>query len=616
MTYQVLARKWRSRNFAQVVGQEHVVRAISNALEKQRLHHAYLFTGTRGVGKTSIARILAKSLNCELGITAEPCGNCAACTQIDAGRFVDLLELDAASNTGIDNMREVIDNAQYAPTAGRFKVYIIDEVHMLSKSAFNAMLKTLEEPPAHVKFILATTDPQKVPITVLSRCLQFNLRQIPPQVVAQHLAYVLEQEQIPFESAALNLLGHAAAGSMRDSLSLLDQAIAYGAGRVEEAGVRSMLGAIDQSYLFNLLDALAARDGVSLMAHADSMSKRSIAFDTALQELAALLQRVALVQVVPTSLDDWPDAERVAQLATLLPPDDVQLFYQIAIYGRKELALAPDEYAGFTMALLRMLAFVPDGGPGKQVLRPQSIVVKQRDTDSTVAVPSSPASANPIAQLRSVLAVKGTASAGLPASRTSPVAPVSVPSTGPDVKTVPTHSVKSTQQASPASNDDLPPWLDEVPDEQGEGYVHARDVKAPICPPLASVPAASANDVVFDGDWLALVAKLPLDGRVKPLAQNSLLKHFEGRHFELALDAQYRAAADKVCRERLIAILSEHFGYPVTVVVSVVDDLGDTPWAVRQAAIKTAIDADPFVRLLCRELGATIVDGSIRAVSA
>lgn len=361
MAYQVLARKWRPKNFASLVGQEHVVRALSNALDNQRLHHAYLFTGTRGVGKTTLARIVAKALNCETGLTSNPCGECAACRQIDAGRFVDLLELDAASNTGIDNMREVIDNAQYAPTAGRYKVYIIDEVHMLSKSAFNAMLKTLEEPPAHVKFILATTDPQKVPVTVLSRCLQFNLRQIPPAVVAGHLRYVLEQEAIPFEIPALALLGHAAAGSMRDSLSLLDQAIAYGSGRVEEAGVRAMLGAIDQTYLYNLLESLAAGDGASMLAEIDRMAERSIGFEAALHDLSALLHRIALQQLAPAGTADMPEAQRLEALAARLSAEEVQLYYQIAIHGRRDLALAPDEYAGFSMALLRMLAFAPEG---------------------------------------------------------------------------------------------------------------------------------------------------------------------------------------------------------------------------------------------------------------
>ncbi|MBP7580679.1 MAG: DNA polymerase III subunit gamma/tau, partial [Vogesella sp.] len=302
MTYQVLARKWRPKRFADLVGQEHVVRALSNALKESRLHHAYLLTGTRGVGKTTIARILAKSLNCETGTTAEPCGVCQACTQIDAGRFVDLLEIDAASNTGIDNIREVLENAQYTPTMGRYKVYIIDEVHMLSKSAFNAMLKTLEEPPAHVKFILATTDPQKVPVTVLSRCLQFSLRNMTPQQVAGHLAHMLDVEGIAYETPALALLGRAAAGSMRDAQSLLDQAIAYGLGEVKEDGVRAMLGAVDKRYLFALLDALADADGARLVAEVEALAARGIGFDSALAELASLLHQLALAQTVPAAI--------------------------------------------------------------------------------------------------------------------------------------------------------------------------------------------------------------------------------------------------------------------------------------------------------------------------
>ncbi|SFN75860.1 DNA polymerase-3 subunit gamma/tau [Formivibrio citricus] len=368
MAYQVLARKWRPKNFAQLVGQEHVIRAIANAFTSERLHHAYLLTGTRGVGKTTIARIMAKALNCETGITAEPCGVCSACTQIDSGRFVDLLEIDAASNTGIDNIREVLDNAQYAPTTGRFKVYIIDEVHMLSKSAFNAMLKTLEEPPGHVKFILATTDPQKVPITVLSRCLQFSLRQMTPQQVAGHLHHVLTQEGIPFEPNSLNLLGHAAHGSMRDALSLLDQAIAYGAGSVEEAGVRAMLGAVDQSYLFDILAALIAKDGAQLMVAADSIASRGLSYEAALHELAHLLHLVAVAQQVPGAIaDDLPARDNILSVAQALSPEDTQLYYQIALHGRRDLPLAPDEYAGFTMTLLRMLAFAP-AQPGQVTL--------------------------------------------------------------------------------------------------------------------------------------------------------------------------------------------------------------------------------------------------------
>jgi len=336
------------------------VQALTNALTQNRLHHAYLFTGTRGVGKTTIARIFAKSLNCESGITATPCGVCGACTEIDSGRFVDLIELDAASNTQVDNMRELLESALYAPTSGRFKVYIIDEVHMLSKSAFNAMLKTLEEPPSHVKFILATTDPQKIPVTVLSRCLQFNLKQLPPALILTHLQYVLGQENIPFENGALNLVARAAQGSMRDALSLMDQAIAYSSGKVDEDLVRTMLGAIDQGYLFDLLQTLRAGDGAGLLRIADDMAIRSLAFEAALQDLATLLHRIALAQTIPNAIpDDEPERVRLLELAQQFTPEEIQLNYQIVIHGRNEIDLAPDEYAGFTMTLLRMLAFAP-----------------------------------------------------------------------------------------------------------------------------------------------------------------------------------------------------------------------------------------------------------------
>ena len=365
MAYQVLARKWRPKTFADLVGQEHVVKALRNALDEGRLHHAYLLTGTRGVGKTTIARILAKSLNCENAVHGEPCGQCESCTQIDSGRYVDLLEIDAASNTGIDNIREVLENAQYAPTVGKYKVYIIDEVHMLSKSAFNAMLKTLEEPPEHVKFILATTDPHKVPITVLSRCLQFVLRNMTTQQVAEHLAHVLDRENVPYQPQALQLLGRAAAGSMRDALSLLDQAIAMGSGKVAEQDVRQMIGAVDKQYLFELLEGIINQNGEALLEKAQEMSARAIGFDSALAELAMLLQRLALIQTIPSALaNDDPERETLLRLSQALSGEQIQLYYQCAIHGKQDLPLAPDEYAGFVMTLLRMLAFAPLAASG------------------------------------------------------------------------------------------------------------------------------------------------------------------------------------------------------------------------------------------------------------
>ena len=365
MSYLVLARKYRPRRFDQLVGQEHVVRALTHALEQQRLHHAYLFTGTRGVGKTTLSRILAKALNClgadgQGSITATPCGVCAACTAIDAGRFVDYVEMDAASNRGVEEMTSLLDKAVYAPSAARFKVYMIDEVHMLSNHAFNAMLKTLEEPPPHLKFILATTDPQKVPVTVLSRCLQFNLKQMPPSHIVEHLAQLLPEEKVSFEPNALRLLAQAAQGSMRDALSLTDQAIAYAAGQVTESSVRAMLGAVDTGYVIQLLEALQAEDAARAMLLAEQMAAQSLSLSTALQELALLLQRIALTQKVPDALpDDLPEADSIRRLAQQFDPEEVQLHYQIALTGRQDLPLAPDEWAGFTMTLLRMLAFRP-----------------------------------------------------------------------------------------------------------------------------------------------------------------------------------------------------------------------------------------------------------------
>ncbi|MGX9218580.1 DNA polymerase III subunit gamma/tau [Massilia varians] len=368
MSYQVLARKYRPKNFETLVGQEHVVRALTHALRTGRLHHAYLFTGTRGVGKTTLSRILAKSLNCvgpdgQGGITAEPCGVCEACRAIDAGRFVDYIEMDAASNRGVDEMAQLLEQAVYAPSNARFKVYMIDEVHMLTNHAFNAMLKTLEEPPPHVKFILATTDPQKIPVTVLSRCLQFNLKQMPPGHIVGHLENILGQEGVAFEQPALRLLAQGAHGSMRDALSLTDQAIAYAAGQVTLDAVQGMLGALDQSYLVRLLDALLAQDGADLMAVADEMASRSLSYNGALQDLGTLLHRIALAQSVPSAVpQDLPELNDILRLAQAFDAQEVQLYYQIAVHGRNEIGLAPDEYAGFTMTLLRMLAFRPGQG--------------------------------------------------------------------------------------------------------------------------------------------------------------------------------------------------------------------------------------------------------------
>ena len=381
MSYQVLARKYRPKGFDTLVGQEHVVRALSHALDSGRLHHAYLFTGTRGVGKTTLSRILAKAFNCQGadgngGITSTPCGVCDACVAIDGGRFVDYIEIDAASNRGVDEMAQLLEQAVYAPSNARFKVYMIDEVHMLTNHAFNAMLKTLEEPPAHVKFILATTDPQKIPVTVLSRCLQFNLKQMPPAQIIAHLSDILGQEVIPFETPALRLLAQGAHGSMRDALSLTDQAIAYAAGNVTLEAVQGMLGALDQSFLVRILDALAEKNGAALIAIADDMAIRSLSYNTALQDIGSLLHRIALAQMVPAAIaDDLPERADILRLAALFEPDEIQLFYQIAVHGRNELGLAPDDFAGFSMTLLRMLAFRPavsgaDDGPSAAPVAP------------------------------------------------------------------------------------------------------------------------------------------------------------------------------------------------------------------------------------------------------
>ncbi len=508
------------------------MRALSNALMQNRLHHAYLFTGTRGVGKTTIARIFAKSLNCATGITATPCGICSACTEIDSGRFVDLIELDAASNTQVDNMRELLEGALYSPTIGRFKVYIIDEVHMLSKSAFNAMLKTLEEPPAHVKFILATTDPQKIPVTVLSRCLQFNLKQLPPALILAHLQYVLEQENIPFEAGALALLSRAAQGSMRDALSLLDQAIAYSDSRVNETTVRTMLGAIDQSYLYDVLQTLLARDGAGLLRIADDMAIRSLAFDAALQDLATLLHRVALAQTVPQAIaDDEPERMRLLDLAQRFSAEEIQLFYQIAIHGRNEIDLAPDEYAGFTMTLLRMLAFMPAGA---------------------LALPESQAKAAP--------------------------------------STVRVNSPLVTPAAK----------------------------LSPSVAPQAKLVAGSSAQI----DWGVLLAQLSVQGMARELAKHCTLESFVDGRLALNLAPQQKQLlGNKMAHEKLQAALTDYFAQPVRLVITLGDASTVTPAAVenhhkqtRQQQAAEAISQDAFVREAQAQLGAQLIEESIKPI--
>ena len=414
MTALALARSWRPKTFSELVGQDHVVKALTHALDQGRLHHAWLFTGTRGVGKTTIARIMAKALNCTGSdgsgkMTSEPCGKCPSCLEINEGRFVDYIEMDAASNRGVDDIAALLEKAAYAPSNGRYKVYMIDEVHMLTNHAFNAMLKTLEEPPEHVKFILATTDPQKIPVTILSRCLQFNLKQMPVPLIVEHLEKVLAAEKVTYEVNALRVLAKAAQGSMRDALSLTDQAIAYAAGKVTEESVRGMLGTLDDAYLIRILDCIIAKDGASLLAVANEMGERSMSFSLALQDLSSLLQKIAAAQVVPESvLEDWPEAGEIRRLAGQLTKEEAQLFYQITITSRPDLSLAPDEQTGFAMTLLRMLAFRPGssnsggGGSAPTPSAPSAQPVNTARSSSAASAPAPVAAAAPVAAVSAV----------------------------------------------------------------------------------------------------------------------------------------------------------------------------------------------------------------------
>ncbi|HFC6724704.1 TPA: DNA polymerase III subunit gamma/tau [Neisseria meningitidis] len=502
MAYQVLARKWRPKTFADLAGQEHVVKALQNALDEGRLHHAYLLTGTRGVGKTTIARILAKSLNCENAQHGEPCGVCESCTQIDAGRYVDLLEIDAASNTGIDNIREVLENAQYAPTAGKYKVYIIDEVHMLSKSAFNAMLKTLEEPPEHVKFILATTDPHKVPVTVLSRCLQFVLRNMTAQQVADHLAHVLDSEKIAYEPAALQLLGRAAAGSMRDALSLLDQAIALGSGKVAENDVRQMIGAVDKQYLYELLTGIINQDGAALTAKAQEMAACAVGFDNALGELAILLQHLALIQAVPNALaHDDPDSDILHRLAQTISGEQIQLYYQIAVHGKRDLSLAPDEYAGFMMTLLRMLAFAPLAAASCDA----NAVIENTELKSPSAQTAEKETAAKKPQPRPEAETAQT-----PVQTASAAA---MPSEG-----------KTAEPVTNQENNDIPPWED-APDETAAGTAQASAKSIQTASEAGTPPKnqVSKNEAA-DNETDAPLSEVPSENPIQATPNNEALE--------------------------------------------------------------------------------------------
>ncbi|MBU9175732.1 DNA polymerase III subunit gamma/tau [Burkholderia gladioli] len=552
MTYQVLARKWRPKDFASLVGQEHVVRALTHALDGGRLHHAYLFTGTRGVGKTTLSRIFAKALNCETGITSQPCGVCRACREIDEGRFVDYVEMDAASNRGVDEMAALLERAVYAPVDARFKVYMIDEVHMLTNHAFNAMLKTLEEPPPHVKFILATTDPQKIPVTVLSRCLQFNLKQMPAGHIVMHLERILGEEQVAFEPQALRLLARAAQGSMRDALSLTDQAIAYSANEVTEAAVSGMLGALDQTYMVRLLDAIAAADGPEILTIADEMALRSLSFSTALQDLAGLLHRIAWAQFAPASvLDEWPEAGDLRRFADLLSPEQVQLYYQIATVGRGEMGLAPDEYAGFTMTLLRMLAFEPAGPGGggavpgvspaaagnRRATAPAGAAAAPRVASSASATPAVPViEPKPLAPEVSVPVASVEAAAS--SEPVPSVAPVTEPlvEPAPESTDVPASPVVAQTDAAPAAA--------EVPAMPEPAVVAPVEAKSEPAAPVESVEPVAAP-ITSQPTVPAAAVERPAPARAGGAAAALDVLRSRGMRVSSASDRERAAAAPK-----------------------------------------------------------------------
>ncbi len=606
MSYLVLARKYRPKTFTELVGQEHVVQALTNALTTQRLHHAYLFTGTRGVGKTTVSRILAKSLNClgpdgNGGITPSPCGVCQACTDIDSGRFVDYTELDAASNRGVDEVQTLLEQAVYKPVQGRFKVFMIDEVHMLTNTAFNAMLKTLEEPPEYLKFVLATTDPQKVPVTVLSRCLQFNLRPMAPETMLEHLGHVLQQEGVPADTPALRLLARAAHGSMRDALSLTDQAIAFGSGKIEEATVRLMLGSVDRSHVLRLTGALARGDGKAVVEICEELRVHGLSAASTLEEMSMLLQRMAVLQAVPgaaqESLDaSDPDAPEVARLAALMPPDETQLLYSMCLHGRAELGLAPDEYAALTMVLLRLLAFKP--------------AEKKTLIDAPTVVPATvPTATQPVTRS----SVPAAASATAPDPALAPVRPAGY------VLPVVVPPVSASKQAkalvAPAQSATkvvaVPVRVQAEPGER----MQQRQEAAP-----AHRLASAGFTATLEGDfWHATVQQLIADeaitALVRELALQSQLVARDGDHWMLRVERE--SLNQPASRERLRAALSAA-GHAATISVEV-GMVSDSPArrnaaavAQKQRAAEEIILGDPLVQSMMRDFGAKIVPGSIK----
>ncbi|AVO50541.1 DNA polymerase III subunit gamma/tau [Melaminivora suipulveris] len=659
MSYLVLARKYRPKTFSEMVGQEHVVQALTNALTQQRLHHAYLFTGTRGVGKTTVSRILAKSLNCQGpdgrgGITATPCGVCPACVAIDEGRFPDYTELDAASNRGVDEVQGLLEQAVYKPVQGRFKVFMIDEVHMLTNTAFNAMLKTLEEPPEYLKFVLATTDPQKVPVTVLSRCLQFNLRPMPPEVVLEHLDHVLAAEAIAAEPQALRLLARAARGSMRDALSLADQAIAFGGGRVEEAQVRQMLGSADRSHVFALIEALARGDGLAVVQTSDLLRTHGLSAASTLEDMSAVLQRMAVLQAVPqmaaqADADD-PDEAEIARLAALLPADETQLLYSICLHGRTELGLAPDEYAALTMALLRLLAFKPAQAP-QAGMAEKKTPLKPAPADAPPAAAAAaavaPAPAFPVSvpAARPVAVPTAVAPVAVAATLAEPAPAAVVPATArvddarpAAVATAQTSRSIAQPEAAPPAPRPAVRLPVRAPEEIGKKMpsvgvdqahaaintvaipVHAAPEPGARTQPLRSASASAALVSTEEGDvWHATVQRLVQDGAItaltRELALQSQLIARDGDHWLLRIERE--SLNQPTAHERLRAALAAAgCAREISVEVGRVSDspaLRNAHAAdERQRRAEAIVHADPYVRQLMREFGARIVPGSIR----